>query len=48
MEAYSAQEHVVPLPRCCQTRVGSMDRGRVNDMVNEQKKWKEERQDGTR
>jgi hypothetical protein len=40
LDTYSAEEHVVLLPRCCQTRVGSTDRGRVNDLVNDKKKWK--------
>lgn len=30
---YAAVGNVILLPRCCQTRVGSTDRGRVNDMV---------------
>ncbi|MCJ1259360.1 hypothetical protein MMC24_007197 [Lignoscripta atroalba] len=30
-------DSIIAVPRCCQTRVGSTDRGRVNDEVNDQK-----------
>ncbi|KAK3900527.1 hypothetical protein C8A05DRAFT_17173, partial [Staphylotrichum tortipilum] len=33
LDQYATEGNVILLPRCCQTRIGSTDRGRVNDMV---------------
>ncbi len=33
LDKYAAKGNVILLPRCCQVRFGSTDRGRTNDMV---------------
>jgi len=42
---YAAAGSVILLPRCCQTRVGSTDRGRVNDMVRLMKQSKQQHEE---
>ena len=34
LDQFAAEGNVILLPRCCQTRVGSTDRERVNFMTN--------------